>query len=118
MELPTEGELDEVLLTYKNHEAGWLWGFYEQKELVGIIGVMRHSEREWEIAHLVVEAFYRKQGIGKRMITALRQQSSDLQLIWAEIDEKSIGFFEKCGFRITPIPHGLWEKNSFRCEWR
>ena len=118
LSFPSEDDIDAVLDTYNHHEASWLWGCMEQKVLIGVIGVMRHSRETWQIVHLAVEPFYRKQGIGKSMIMALHEQSPDLKYLWGQARPEVVGFVKKCGFSITPIPSPLWEKEVFRCEWR
>lgn len=73
-----------------------LYGWIENDEVLGVCGVVIHSN--WvEIYNIAVAPNVRNHGIGKAMITALQQKYKTT--VKAETDDDTVGFYQKCGFK-------------------
>ncbi len=77
------------------------WGYEEQGELIGVMGI-QHVQDVTLIRHAYVRTARRKQGIGGRLLTHLREQTERPLLIgtWADA-VWAIRFYEKYGFRLV-----------------
>ena len=77
------------------------WGYEENGELVGVMGI-QHVQDVTLIRHAYVSTSKRGRGIGGRLLTALRDQSTRPMLVgtWADA-VWAIHFYEKHGFRLV-----------------
>jgi len=77
------------------------WGYEENGELVGVMGI-QHVQDVTLIRHAYVSTSKRGRGIGERLLTALRDQSTRPMLVgtWADA-VWAIHFYEKHGFRLV-----------------
>lgn len=78
-----------------------LWGYEEDGELVGVMGI-QHVKDVTLIRHAYVRRAKRNQGIGEQLLSYLRKQSTGPILIgtWADA-VWAIRFYEKRGFRLV-----------------
>jgi len=78
------------------------WGYYEEDgELVGVTGI-QHVQDVTLIRHAYVRTAKRKRGIGGKLLSHLRKQTTRPILIgtWADA-VWAIRFYEKHGFRLV-----------------
>ncbi len=77
------------------------WGYEEQGELIGVMGI-QHVQDVTLIRHAYVRTARRKQGIGGKLLSYLREQTERPLLIgtWADA-VWAIRFYEKYGFRLV-----------------
>lgn len=77
------------------------WGYEEDGELVGVMG-MQHLEDATLIRHAYVRTARRDEGIGGKLLSYLRKQTTRPILIgtWADA-VWAIRFYEKHGFRLV-----------------
>jgi len=92
--------------SYKENEAQQLYGWVENGEVLGVVGVLTHPDKI-EITSIAVAENARNRGIGRSMITALREQYNTM--IEAETDDDAVNFYRKCGFICTTAieKHGV-----------
>lgn len=58
--------------------------------------------------HLLVHPDYQGRGIGKQIITALKQRYADLHMQMLVADGDTIQFYEKCGFSRAGRTASMW----------
>jgi len=77
------------------------WGYEEQGELVGVMGI-QHVQDVMLIRHAYVRTSKRHQGIGKKLLCSLREQTTRPILVgtWADA-VWAVRFYEKHGFRLV-----------------
>jgi riboflavin biosynthesis RibT protein len=93
--MPSEKDLKKLLLTMKQYETEddrqlFLW---KQEDIIGLLGVAFQSEKDIEIQHISVNPSHRHQGIGKKMVRALREMYPDRNITPSE---NTSSFIEKC----------------------
>jgi len=79
------------------------WGYEEGGRLIGVMGI-QHVRDVTLIRHSYVRTAKRRQGIGGRLLSHLRGQTTRPILIgtWADATW-AIRFYEKNGFRLVPL---------------
>jgi N-acetylglutamate synthase-like GNAT family acetyltransferase len=80
------------------------WGYYEEEgQLVGVTGI-QHVQDVTLIRHAYVRTAKRKRGIGGKLLSHLRKQTTRPILIgtWADAIW-AIRFYEKHGFRLVSL---------------
>ncbi|MFQ5800303.1 MAG: GNAT family N-acetyltransferase [Candidatus Hydrothermarchaeales archaeon] len=78
------------------------WGYEEDNELVGVMGI-QHIRDVTLIRHAYVRTAKRNQGIGSKLLFYLRRETTLPILIGTWKDAKwAIQFYEKHGFRLVP----------------
>ena len=78
------------------------WGYEEDGELIGVMGIQRVQDVTL-IRHAYVRTAEQNRGIGGKLLSHLRQQTNRPILIgtWADA-VWAIRFYEKHGFRLVP----------------
>ena len=89
--------MDRKIAEFRCNENWHLYGWIENDEILGVCGVVIHSDYV-EIYNIAVDQNNRKHGIGNAMITALQQKYK--MTIKAETDDGAVEFYRKCGFEI------------------
>ena len=94
--MPNEKDLKKLQLTMKEYETeeNWQLFLWKEEDIIGLLGVLYHDEENTlEIQHISVNPSHRYQGVGKRMVKALREIYSDKVII---PNENTAPFIEKC----------------------
>jgi N-acetylglutamate synthase-like GNAT family acetyltransferase len=88
-------------LRHEMDEGVVFWGYEEDGELVGVMG-MQHVQDVTLIRHAYVRTARRNQGVGGKLLSHLRKQTGRPLLIgtWADA-VWAIRFYEKHGFRLV-----------------
>ncbi|MDF0726161.1 GNAT family N-acetyltransferase [Cytobacillus sp. S13-E01] len=93
--MPTEKDLKKLQLTMKQYETEeskqlYLW---KEEDIIGIIGITILETGIIEIQHISVNPSHRRQGIGKKMVKALKETLPGKEI---KPNEHTSAFFEKC----------------------
>jgi len=88
-------------LRHEMDEGVVFWGYEENGELVGVMGI-QHVQDVTLIRHAYVRPDKQNRGIGGKLLEALRQQTTRPVLIgtWADA-VWAVRFYEKHGFRLV-----------------
>ncbi|PLT28277.1 GNAT family N-acetyltransferase [Peribacillus deserti] len=93
--MPNEKDIKKLQATMKMYETDessqlFLW---KDEDIKGLIGISVLNENEIEILHVSVNPSFRHQGVGKSMVSAIRNQFPDKKLVPNEL---TAAFLEKC----------------------
>jgi riboflavin biosynthesis RibT protein len=94
--MPTEKDLKKLQQTMKDYEADQSWQLFlwKEEDIIGLIGVIYHQDRNtFEVQHISVNPSHRFQGVGKKMVKALKEMFPDKNII---SNEHTAAFIEKC----------------------
>jgi riboflavin biosynthesis RibT protein len=93
--MPTEKELKKLQLSMKQYEneENWQLFLWKEEDIIGIVGVSFIDESNLEIHHICVNPSHRQQGIGKKMVRALKEMLPDKTIIPTE---QTAAFVQKC----------------------
>ncbi len=88
-------------LKHEIDEGVVFWGYEENDELIGVMGI-QYIQDVTLIRHAYVRTARQNQGIGGRLLSELRRQTNQPILIgtWADA-VRAIRFYEKHGFRLV-----------------
>lgn len=96
--MPNEKDLKKLQLTMKEYETEEDWHLFLWKEddIIGLLGILSHEEQNsLEIQHISVNPSHRSQGVGKKMVKALREMYPGKKII---SNPMTAAFVEKCDF--------------------
>jgi riboflavin biosynthesis RibT protein len=93
--MPTEKDLKKLQQTMKQYEneENWELFLWKEEDIIGIIGISSNDSQNIEIQHICVNPSHRHQGIGKKMVKALKETLPTKNIIPTE---QTAAFFEKC----------------------
>jgi N-acetylglutamate synthase-like GNAT family acetyltransferase len=110
---PTQLKLSYILEQYTTYPTSELLLLTFGKVLVGIMGLKLAKEKVI-IKHIAISPYYRKQGIGSKVIKMLPQMYQG-KIIEVETDSNIVKFFKKSGFIIQEIKNGSCPTKFFLC---
>jgi len=96
--MPSEKDLKKLQQTMKDYETEeqlqlFLW---KEEDIIGLLGVFNHNDtNSLEILHISVNPSHRSQGIGKKMVKALKEMYAEKEIT---ANENTAAFIEKCDF--------------------
>jgi riboflavin biosynthesis RibT protein len=96
--MPSEKDLKKLQQTMKEYETEehlqlFLW---KEEDIIGLLGVLNHDDtNSIEILHISVNPSHRFQGIGKKMVKALKEMYVEKEIT---ANENTAAFIEKCDF--------------------
>ncbi|MBT2656455.1 GNAT family N-acetyltransferase [Bacillus sp. ISL-18] len=94
--MPDEKDLKKLQLTMKEYETeeNWQLFLWKEEDIIGLLGVLfDHPGNQIIIQHISVNPSHRFQGIGKKMVRALKEMYADKVII---SNENTAPFIEKC----------------------
>ncbi|MED4138382.1 GNAT family N-acetyltransferase [Priestia megaterium] len=94
--VPTEKDLKKLQQTMKEYEQNEHWQLYlwkQEEDIIGIVGISMLDKSLIEVQHVSVNPSHRQQGIGKKMIKALKEMYTTAQIKPSEIIAP---FYKKC----------------------
>ena len=96
-----EPYMSKAELKHEIDEGVVFWGYEEGAELVGVMGI-QHVQDVTLIRHAYVRPGKQNQGVGRKLLSELRRQTTRPILIgtWADA-VWAIRFYEKRGFRLV-----------------
>jgi riboflavin biosynthesis RibT protein len=94
--MPGEKDLKQLQKTIKQYETTDDWQLFlwkQEEDIIGAIGVVFKGEDMVEIQHISVNPSHRQQGIGKRMVNAVRDLYKNKSVV---PNDETEAFFKKC----------------------
>jgi riboflavin biosynthesis RibT protein len=94
--MPDEKDLKKLQITMKEYETeeNWQLFLWKEEDIIGLLGVLfDHAGNQIIIQHISVNPSHRFQGIGKKMVKALKEMYADKVII---PNENTAPFIEKC----------------------
>ncbi|MCM3586450.1 GNAT family N-acetyltransferase [Mesobacillus maritimus] len=93
--MPNEKEIKKLQQTMKQYETDDQWQLFlwKEEDITGLLGVQFIDEVTLQIQHISVNPSHRHQGIGKRMVCAVRDLYQDKQVL---PNAETAGFVERC----------------------
>jgi riboflavin biosynthesis RibT protein len=94
--MPDEKDLKKLQITMKEYETeeNWQLFLWKEEDIIGLLGVLfDHAGNQIIIQHISVNPSHRFQGIGKKMVKALKEMYADKVII---SNENTAPFIEKC----------------------
>jgi riboflavin biosynthesis RibT protein len=94
--MPTEKDLKKLQLTIKEYEneENWQLFLWKEEDIIGLVGVRyNESDHSLEIQHISVNPSHRYQGVGKKMVKALKDLYPDKHI---KANENTASFIDKC----------------------
>ncbi|WP_442594653.1 GNAT family N-acetyltransferase [Neobacillus sp. D3-1R] len=93
--MPNEKDLKKLQQSMKNyeHEDSWQLFLWKEEDIIGLIGLTFRDEHSYEIQHISVNPSHRNQGIGKKMVQAIKELYPDKMLVTNTLTE---AFIQKC----------------------
>ncbi|WP_096201038.1 GNAT family N-acetyltransferase [Bacillus sp. FJAT-45350] len=92
--MPSEKDLKKLQQTMKRYESDESWKLFLWKvdDIVGVVGIQQLDNGSFQLQHLSVNPSFRDEGIGTRMLQALKDK------IKGEIvpNKDTIDFYESC----------------------
>lgn len=94
--MPNEKDLKKLQQTMKEYEEEekrqlFLW---KEEDIIGLLGIVYQPEKNAiEIQHISVNPSHRFQGVGKRMVKALKEMYPEKEII---PNEDTAAFIKKC----------------------
>ena len=92
--------IEKAVNEYRQYASRLFYGWIENGELLGVCGFEVHSDYV-EIRHISVDENTQRRGIGRSIVTALREKYK--VAIEAETDNDAVAFYRKTGFDTTAI---------------
>ena len=98
-----EPYMSKDYLEHELHAGVIFWGYEENGELVGVMGI-QHVQDVTLIRHAYVRTAHRNKGIGGKLLTFLKTLTSKQLLVgtW-QAAVWAIRFYEKQGFRLVTV---------------
>ncbi|KKO54460.1 GNAT family N-acetyltransferase [Paenibacillus sp. DMB20] len=112
---PDPESLETAVEAYRKPNGLELYGYEEEDVLVGLIGVDL-TDKEMTIKHIAVTPENRGKDYGRGMIMELMLQKKP-DVVIAETDEESVGFYRSIGFQIYSLGERFPGVERFRCVY-
>ncbi|UII54700.1 GNAT family N-acetyltransferase [Cytobacillus spongiae] len=93
--MPQEKELKKLQLTMKKYETeeDWQLFLWKDEDIIGLIGVIMLDDSSIMVQHISVNPSHRLQGIGKKMVQALKELYPNKEFT---SNDETAPFLEKC----------------------
>ncbi len=94
--MPAEKDLKQLQQTIKQYETLDEWQLFlwkQDEDIIGAIGVILKGEDTAEIQHITVNPSHRQQGVGKQMVSAVKDLYKNKTVV---PNDETEAFFEKC----------------------
>ncbi|MEL7287376.1 MAG: GNAT family N-acetyltransferase [Pseudomonadota bacterium] len=81
---------------------------WHDKQLVGIANAISDGFLVVYYPHLLVHPDYKRQGIGKELMSRLRKKYSEMHMHILVADSEAVTFYQKCGFTRAGKTEPMW----------
>lgn len=95
--MPNEKDIKKLQATIKQYETDDSWQLYlwkKDEDIIGIVGIILHDNGTAELQHICVNPSHRQQGVGTKMVSALKETLSGKYDILP--NEETDDFFTHC----------------------
>jgi riboflavin biosynthesis RibT protein len=92
--MPNEKDLKKLQQSMKNYENddSWQLFLWKEEDIIGLIGITNYDD-SYEIQHISVNPSHRNQGIGRKMVQALKELYPSKSILTNQLTE---AFIHKC----------------------
>lgn len=92
--MPTEKDLKKLLETMEQYDKNEKWDLYlwKEEDIVGVIGIQHLGGGDILLQHVSVNPSFRQEGIGRKMIDAIREKAEGTLIPTKETED----FLEAC----------------------
>ena len=111
---PDDKSLDEAIKHYEETESWKLYGFEDEKLLVGLIGFEIDEERVLTVNHLAILPENRLKGYGRGIFFELLEAQKPSRII-TETDEGAVDFYRNIGFVVISLGEIYPGVERFQC---
>jgi ribosomal protein S18 acetylase RimI-like enzyme len=111
---PDDKSLKVALQHYRETDSLQLYGYEDEKLLVGLIGYEMNQERILTVHHLAVLPENRLKGYGRGIFLELIQARNPSRII-AETDEEAVDFYRNIGFVVYSLGEVYPGVERFQC---
>ncbi|MFC4410063.1 GNAT family N-acetyltransferase [Chungangia koreensis] len=111
-----ENRIETEYEKYRCESDYMLYGFIDENELVGCIGIQLTGSSSCEIRHIAVDPETRGKSIGRQMIEYVIDRHELCHII-AETDKDAVEFYRKTGFSINSLGEKYPGVERYNCEW-
>ncbi|KKI93102.1 reductase [Bacillus sp. SA1-12] len=94
--MPAEKDLKQLQQTVKQYETADDWQLFlwkQEEDIIGAIGVVLKGDELVEVQHISVNPSHRQQGVGKRMVNAVKDLYKNKSVV---PNDETEAFFKKC----------------------
>lgn len=88
---------DKLVEAMKNYQT--VYTAWDDNKLIGLVCAMDDSVMTAYVHYLLVIPEYQKQGIGKHLVSLIKEKYKDFLRIVIVAYDKEINFYESCGFK-------------------
>lgn len=113
---PDDKSLQAAIQKYEKTESLQLYGYEDEKLLVGLIGYEIDDTKIVTVHHLAVLPENRLKGYGRGIFFELIQAQNPSQII-AETDEEAVDFYRNIGFVVYSLGEIYPGVERFRCVY-
>ena len=114
----TEEKVKNTLMEYNESRNKILFGYFVNKEIIGIIGVEENNKNDIiEISHFGINEKYRNKKYGTKLMDYVQKKYSG-KTLYLTTDDDAIGFYRKYGYKTTEFSkENNGEKyKRYKCE--
>lgn len=113
---PDPEKVKRAIKSYKSNPALELLGYYDEEELIGLIGFHIQTNNILEIIHIAVSPDEQGHGYGRGIILEVLALKSPSKII-VETDEDSINFYRSIGFSVVSLGEMYPGVERFKCTY-
>ncbi len=87
--------------------------------IIGVARLQFNANSQAQIRYMAIDPLYRKQGIGRQIITELERQAkaNKASIIVLDAREKAVGFYQKLGYQVLRKSYLLFDEiQHFRMQ--
>ena len=111
---PSEENIRNIFLEYKNDKEKTLFGYFLDKKLIGIMGI-KNNEENIEILHFGIHPEYRGKDFGTELMDCIKAKNRTMVL---STDDDAIIFYIKYGYKYTEYYNEKYKKIRYNCEYK
>lgn len=116
---PTAERFAQIADDLKNRRGVSIFACLDAGKVQGIISVEEVGRKTAVILGIAVDAAFRRNGIGRRLIAATAVRL-ELDVLTAETDDDAVCFYRRCGFQTVAFEKNLGHEvcRRYRCTLR
>ena len=111
---PSQEKIEAITKEYLKNGNISVYGCIMKDNIAGMIVIERLSSDAAKIIGIAVLPEYRSLGIGSKMTQHIIENNL-YKVISAETDNDAVGFYKKCGFKITGLGYKYKNVDRYKC---